>query len=117
MSSIRMAKSIHLIVLLCTGLAAMSQSSRAGNSGYDNWANQKCSLYRRAVNDAISILGPNGLRSNFLEQNERFIEDGCQEQGSVCPQSEKEIDFANLLTIMTMNEGMASTFVPFGCGG
>lgn len=33
----------------------------------------------------------------------------------VCPVTEAELELANLLTIMTMNEGMASTFVPFKC--
>ena len=55
------------------------------------------------------------MRQGFLEQNEQFIAGGCQDRGNVCSQSEKEIEFANLLTIMTMNEGMASTFVPFSC--
>ncbi len=79
------------------------------------WKQQKCVLYERAVGDAFDILGHDGFTQGFLDANGAFIESGCVTQGAVCPATDIEYDFANLLTIMTMNEGMASTFVPFGC--
>lgn len=79
------------------------------------WAERKCGLYAEAVQDALEILGRDGIGEAFLAANDAFIDGGCTEQGHVCPKTEKEGDFVNLLTVMTMNEGMASTFVPFGC--
>ncbi|MBR9862678.1 MAG: hypothetical protein GYB24_04475 [Rhodobacteraceae bacterium] len=81
----------------------------------DQWTAQKCSLYQIAFRDAVGMLGDEGLREVFLQQNEAFITSGCTEQGHVCAKTPQEIKLADLLTVMTMNEGMASTFVPFGC--
>ncbi len=80
-----------------------------------DWAAQKCALYALAVEDALVILGREGLADSFLAQNAEFIASGCVAPRKICGTTRQELDFANMLTIMTMNEGMASTFVPFGC--
>lgn len=79
------------------------------------WSEQKCVLYEGAVAAALEMQGGDGLGQEFLSANREFIDSGCQTRGQVCPRSEAELELANLLTIMTMNEGMASTFVPFSC--
>lgn len=79
------------------------------------WPEQKCVLYDHAVEAAIGHLGEDGLTEDFLSDNRAFIEDGCETPGRVCPRTDAELELANMLTIMTMNEGMASTFVPFNC--
>lgn len=87
----------------------------AQDSGALTWSEQKCVIYARAVDDALEFQGLDGLRQEFLRDNTLFIEGGCQTPGRVCPETDAERALANLLTIMTMNEGMASTFVPFNC--
>lgn len=79
------------------------------------WSEQKCVLYDRAVEAAVGHLGEDSLTEEFLADNRAFIEGGCQRPGNVCPRTDAELELANMLTIMTMNEGMASTFVPFRC--
>lgn len=82
-----------------------------------DWTARKCVLYEAAFADAVAILGKTGLRPAFLRQNDAFIASGCVTQGGVCAETPEEIALADMLTVMTMNEGMASTFVPFGCKG
>lgn len=79
------------------------------------WTEQKCVLYQHAFADALDLLGREGISKSFLAANTAFIETGCIDERRVCPQSDDEFELANILTIMTMNEGMASTFVPFSC--
>lgn len=79
------------------------------------WPEQKCVLHDRAVDAALAHLGQDGLTEEFLTDNRAFIENGCQTPGNVCPRTDAEFKLVNLLTVMTMNEGMASTFVPFRC--
>lgn len=81
----------------------------------DEWTMRKCDLYQAAFADAVALRGRDGLRPRFLEANRAFIAAGCVQRGRVCAETPEEIALADLLTIMTMNEGMASTFVPFGC--
>lgn len=81
----------------------------------DEWTAKKCELYTQIVRDAITLQGHDGLSNAFLSTNQRFIDRGCQGARTLCPQSDAEFKLADLLTVMTMNEGMASTFVPFGC--
>jgi len=79
------------------------------------WAEQKCALYERALSDALRLWGDDGISAEFLEGNAAFIAQGCTERGQICPASPQERALADRLTLMTMNEGMASTFVPFAC--
>lgn len=79
------------------------------------WTEQKCVLYQRAWDWAYNSIGPDGISPEFIAQNDKFIATGCIERTIVCPRSKEDFDMANMLTVMTMNEGMASTFVPFTC--
>lgn len=81
------------------------------------WTERKCTLYAAALNDALGLLGRDGISDGFLAENAAFIAQGCTERGRICPQSDQERALADMLTVMTMNEGMASTFVPFTCPG
>jgi hypothetical protein len=58
-----------------------------------SWTEQKCGVYQRAWGFAYDAIGPYGI----------------------CPRTPEEVDLANMLTLMTMNERMESTFVPFTC--
>lgn len=80
-----------------------------------DWPAQKCTLYESAVKDAITLQGLEGLTMDFLTKNQVFIDNGCVDKAKICPMTDEEWKLADLLTKMTMNEGMASTFVPFGC--
>ncbi len=101
---------MHLILLVASLLV-----TSAGFVQAKPWQEQKCNLYQHAFRDGVAMLGPEGLRTSFLDQNDSFVRSGCTAQGHVCAEPPEEIALADLLTVMTMNEGMASTFVPFGC--
>lgn len=81
----------------------------------DGWTARKCNLYEASVRDAVSLHGPEGLRMEFLTENQKFIDAGCTGRVEICPMTHEEWRLADTLLKMTMNEGMASTFVPFGC--
>ncbi|WP_037272348.1 hypothetical protein [Roseovarius mucosus] len=81
----------------------------------DTWTLRKCALYAQATEDALAALGQEGLSPRFLEENKAFIRSGCVAPARICAQTAQDYALADLLTMMTMNEGMASTFVPFGC--
>ncbi|MCB1465503.1 hypothetical protein [Paenirhodobacter sp. CAU 1674] len=104
----------HLL-LLSVVLLCLAPPVRAQDLEGLTWSEQKCVLYQRAVDAALGFQGLDGLRTEFLTRNQSFIDSGCQAPADVCPVTEAELELANLLTIMTMNEGMASTFVPFKC--
>ncbi|MFX0540445.1 hypothetical protein ACEWPM_001765 [Roseovarius sp. S4756] len=80
-----------------------------------DWSSRKCSLYRAALADALAARDTKGLRPEFLAANEAFIASGCREVPDLCAEGPEEIAMIDMLTVMTMNEGMASTFVPFAC--
>lgn len=84
-------------------------------SSEPDWTARKCALYASAFADALAANGTDGLRPAFLEANEAFIAGDCQTLPVFCAKGRSEVDLLNLLTVMTMNEGMASTFVPFTC--
>jgi hypothetical protein len=100
-----------VFLLISTGLAWAEDVNLKGLT----WTEQKCVLYQRAWDSAYAAIGPDGISAEFISKNTAFISTGCQDPIGVCPQSDEEIDMANMLTVMTMSEGMASTFVPFNC--
>lgn len=79
------------------------------------WSQQKCVLYEHAVRDAVRIIGRSDLRDSFLAANDAFIAGGCRDQGHICPVTGAEEAFAELLTVLGLNEGMSSTFLPCAC--
>lgn len=104
-----------LLVVLC--VQCWPQPALADDKPFEDltWVEQKCVLYQRAWDWAFDSIGPSGISAGFIAQNQRFIAAGCTENIAVCPVSDEDFELANLLTVMTMNEGMASTFVPFQC--
>jgi hypothetical protein len=110
MTDFRLVSPLFLAITTCLAFPAVAQALEGLT-----WSEQKCVLYDRAVEAALDFQGLDGLREEFLTENQTFIDGGCLTPGNVCPITDAELELANLLTILTMNEGMASTFVPFKC--
>ena len=94
-------------------LAATPAVSETG----DAWSQRKCALYADTWPLALEMVGRDGVSEEFTTAHEDFIAGGCVLRGAVCPQSAQEYRLADILTIAAMNEGMASTFLPFACPG
>ncbi len=97
-----------LILALLMAVPAAAQESSA-------WQEQKCALYADAWGRALDSVGSDDINYNFLATNENFIASGCTETVAACPTSNQEREIADLLTMVMMNEGAASTFLPFRC--
>jgi hypothetical protein len=95
-------------------LAAAPAVTAAAGVGED-WARQKCDLYASAWQRMLESADLQGIGAEFLSAHQRFIDSGCDPAIRVCARTAAEIALADLLTVLSMNEGMASTFVPFGC--
>jgi hypothetical protein len=102
--------SVVVLLMLLAGAAAAEEASTA-------WAVEKCARYGAAWEAVVGGRGTEGLGADFLEAHGAFLDGGCTERGAVCPRSPAEIAMADMLTVMAMNEGMASTFLPFRCEG
>ncbi len=83
----------------------------------DAWSQRKCALYADAWSRALEVVGREGISEDFIAAHDDFIVGGCALRGAVCPRSVQEYRLADILTIAAMNEGMASTFLPFACPG
>lgn len=105
---------VPVAALLLGLLCAMPPTVLAAEEA-DDWSRQKCALYSSAWERALEWRGTEGLSERFLARHEAFLAGGCLGRGDVCPQSPQELALADLLTIAAMNEGMASTFLPFAC--
>ena len=99
-----------LWMLLAALAPAAAQVSRA-----ESWPAVKCERYGKAWTEALTRRGRAGLSPEFIARHETFLASGCTIQGDVCPRSKEELDFANVLVVMAMNAGTASTFLPFAC--
>lgn len=91
--------------------AAFAQTPRAE----PDWPAVKCARYTKSWNEALAKFGRKGLGEAFLRDHEAFLASGCTAKVDVCPRSKEELDLANVLVVLSMNQGMASTFVPFNC--
>ncbi|WP_050605651.1 hypothetical protein [Ruegeria sp. 6PALISEP08] len=96
-------------------LGPLSGAALADDMNALTWTEQKCVLYQRAWDWAYASVDPNGIGEEFIADNTAFVSSGCTGNIAVCPRSAAEREMANMLTVMTMSEGMASTFVPFAC--
>lgn len=80
-----------------------------------NWSEVKCNRYRNAWSDALTRRGSKGLGQDFLARHEAFLASGCTARADVCPRSPEELELANIMVLLAMNAGTASTFPPFSC--
>jgi hypothetical protein len=97
---------VALALLLATPAAAQAPTE---------WQSQKCALFTQGWNRALDGVDPTDINYNFLATGENFIASGCTDPTPVCPGSDAERQVADLLTVVMMNEGTASTFLPFRC--
>ncbi len=101
------------LLLLFFTVSALSNPSLAQQSGRRYTNAEKCEIYRLAVGASIKRIG--GLSDAFIKENNDFIKSGCLDYSFVCPRNASDLSFANEMTVVTMNKGLASTFVPFKC--
>jgi hypothetical protein len=80
-----------------------------------SWSEQKCARYKQAWTELVGRRGVRGLSGEFVERHEAFLASGCTARGDVCPRSGEELEVANILVMLAMNAGTASTFLPFAC--
>ncbi len=79
-----------------------------------NWREEKCVRYKAAWARFLLKRGSAGLGLDFMQAHDQFLVSNCSIR-SVCPVSPEEFEVANSLTILAMNAGTASTFLPFSC--
>ena len=80
-----------------------------------SWSEEKCARYKTAWSEALARRGMGGLGREFLDRHEAFLASGCTARADICPRSPEELELANVMTILAMNAGTASTFLPFAC--
>lgn len=80
-----------------------------------SWTEEKCLRYTKAWTEMLTRRGTNGLGEAFLARHEAFLASGCTSKPDVCPRSAEELEVANIMVVLAMNAGMASTFLPFAC--
>lgn len=95
-----------LLVLAGPALAQPAQPS---------YSDIKCARYSEAWSAIVARRGTSGLGQPFLARHAAFLASGCTAPPDVCPRSAAELEVANMLVMMAMNAGMASTFPPFSC--
>lgn len=105
----------NAILLGAALLATSVLPGRAQPAPPENWPAIKCERYTKAYGEALARFGRKGLSQDFLDAHEAFLVSGCSIKGEVCPRSREELNLANVMVIMGMNQGMASTFMPFAC--
>ncbi|WP_454286780.1 hypothetical protein [Rhizobium arsenicireducens] len=81
----------------------------------DAWTIEKCARYGRAFEALVKVFDEQGTTKDFIRGNRDFIAAGCSNGADICPTSERDIEFANALTLLAMNAGAASSFLPFVC--
>ncbi len=97
------------------GLSGALFTMSAAAIAADAWTTRKCELYASAWNRALDLHGRQELGADFIGNHDAFIATGCADGRKTCPTTDAEIRLADTLTVLSMNEGMASTFVPFAC--
>ncbi len=101
--------------LLVFSIASAASPAVAQDGQSQSWSEVKCARYTKAWSDALARRGLRGLGRQFLDSHNAFLASGCTARADVCPRSAEELDLANVMVILAMNAGTASTFLPFTC--
>lgn len=81
----------------------------------NNWSQEKCRLYTQDWSDVVATNGLEDVGKPFLDNHATFIASGCTLRANVCPRSQHELEIANLLSLMTVSQGITGSFLPFSC--
>jgi hypothetical protein len=100
--------------LLFAALVAIAAGRAAADQPTRSWPQEKCYRYARDWSEALSRYGRDGFSPEFLAGNAGFIEAGCRRLHPVCPLTVRDRELADALAIRVVNEGMSTTFLPFG---
>ena len=111
----RTKRTAALAALLAALLASSASRAAAQESPSPSWSEVKCARYKNGWSDALARRGTRGLGREFLAAHEAFLASGCTARADVCPRSAEELDLANIMVVVAMNAGTASTFPPFAC--
>ena len=103
------------IAAAVAALVACGASAAVTEQGLKQRQAEKCAHYRQAYATATSRRGLRGIGSDFLARHDAFLASGCTAPPDVCARSVEEVELANILIVLGMNYGMASTFFPFKC--
>jgi hypothetical protein len=103
------------IVVIVAALAAAGAPGAVTAQSLEARQAEKCAQYRQAYTFATARQGMGGIGKDFLEKHDAFLASGCTLPPDVCALSVEEVNLANLLIVLGMNQGMASTFFPFKC--
>jgi hypothetical protein len=101
--------------LLACSIAGGASWAAAPEGRSQSWPEVKCARYKKGWSEALARMGTRGLGREFLDAHEAFLASGCTARADVCPRSTEELDLANVMVILAMNAGTASTFPPFAC--
>jgi hypothetical protein len=109
-------RGLPLAFVFLAGLSAADPSfAAAGDKPKRNWIEEKCVRYSKGWDEAVKRFGKAGLGADFLARHDAFLASGCTRAHDVCARSPEELKRADVMVIVAMNAGMASTFPPFGC--
>ncbi len=103
-----------LLTIACASIFVSAETMAQGAAA-SSWTETKCERYRKAWTWALARRGGKGIGVEFRERHEAFLASGCLSKADVCPRSPEEFELANVMTILAMNAGTASTFLPFAC--
>lgn len=106
---------IAAFTVLSASILSGASSAGARDNQTKNWREVKCERYKQGWATALTRMGTRGLGKEFLDSPEAFLASGCTAVGRVCPRSSEELELANIMVIVAMNAGTASTFPPFAC--
>lgn len=102
----------HRTIGLCGLVLCLTTGSGLAQDG---WTETKCALYAQGWDWVRSTQDFSDVRPAFVAAHQAFVDSGCDQSMEICPVTGGELALVDLLTIISMNEGMASTFVPFSC--
>lgn len=102
------------LLLVGLSVASLDPVLAQGTDG-DGWTQRKCVLYTAAWKRVVGDERPAGVSDEFVSAHDAFLASGCLDRGRVCPRSPRELEIADILSLMAVSEGMAGSFLPFDC--
>ncbi|MGJ3265109.1 MAG: hypothetical protein ACFE0R_17945 [Salinarimonas sp.] len=103
------------VIAVLAAACLVAGTDRPARAQGDDWTREKCTRYTAAWAEATRRLGTEGISAEFVARHDAFLASGCTAPADVCPRSEAELALANVMVILAMNAGTASTFPPFAC--
>jgi len=108
---------VALITTITVLISPVVLRANETSHGKPSWRETKCAMFTDIRAEVLKSIPREAIGDAFAKAEEDYIAGGCRGRAYACPQTDKQLEYANTVSLRMMSGGLSGTFLPYGCKG